>query len=131
MARIQECWCLPSGFDTREEQYIQAFGEGMKNLRTLLPDELVIVSSGDYSDYGLHGVFKVTQTINLEKELADYLATNPEEAKRYGFTERKFLNELTKSGALDQLHYTELFLGDYGVVDGVEVRESGKCSEDC
>ena len=83
--------------------------------------KLLTVSSGIYSDYTVHGIFRATKEIDLEVLRAAYLERNPEQAERYMFREEQFLNELTRDGFLEPLESWEMYLGEYSTAEEMGV----------
>ena len=51
------------------------------------------VSTGEYSDYSVHGVFRALKEIDPKKLADDWLERYPNEAEGDSFNESKFLGE--------------------------------------
>jgi hypothetical protein len=79
------------------------------------------VSTGEYSDYSVHGVFRALKDIDPDKLLAGYLEKHPDEAENYAFNESKFLGEAFRSGLFEHVPSFDWHLCDYSRVSEMEV----------
>lgn len=84
----------------------------------------VLLSSGEYSDYSVHGIFIVAKpfdTIEIGKQaLAE---EDAEEAKHrpnhyYKYVNGRVQTILEREGYLVKEDYIEIYCGDYGRLDG-------------
>lgn len=71
------------------------------------------VTSGEYSDFGVDGVFRARKEIPAERLRDEYLEGNPERRGHHSFDERGFLAFLVRGGYIDQVESWELYLGGY------------------
>lgn len=76
--------------------------------------KLLLMDSGDYSDYTVVGFFVVLKDFDPMKELEEYKAANPDKAKDYEFGEDAFLAVLLAKGYLMEVEHGNLYLGSYG-----------------
>ncbi len=86
----------------------------MAKMRTIKAGELVMMSAGEYSDYGIHGLFRAKADIDPDTLVAEWLAAHPEQNETYRFREHQFLAEVCKRGLLEDVAAVEWHLGDYG-----------------
>lgn len=81
--------------------------------------DLVIVTAGEYSDYGITETARVLIDFNWDECLKRWLAVHPEQAKIDrgcgDFRHMDFLQSLFNAGLLEHQHIAEVRLGDYGV----------------
>ena len=75
--------------------------------------QLLTLSEGCYSDYGIVGFFVALQTFEPMTLLAEYMAAHPEQSKNYKFKSDQFLASLLAKGLLLEIDYATLHLGDY------------------
>lgn len=73
---------------------------------------LLTISTGEYSDYSIHGVFRAIHNIDAETLRLRWLADHPEEAERYRFNAMAFLAAATKAGLVEQVECWEWHLDD-------------------
>ena len=76
--------------------------------------KLLLLDSGEYSDYTVVGLFAVLKDFEPMKELEEYKAANPEKSKDYNFGEDAFLAAIISKGYLMEVEYGNLYLGSYG-----------------
>lgn len=74
---------------------------------------LLIVSTGEYSDYSVDGVFRAKSDIDPEALRSEWLALHPEQTVRYCFRDEQFLAWVAGKGLLEPIDCTEWHLGDY------------------
>jgi len=79
------------------------------------------VSTGEYSDYGVHGVFRALKDIDPAKLAADWLKKHPDQAESYQFDERKFLGEAFRAGLFEHIPSFEWHLCDYSRISEMDV----------
>lgn len=91
-----------------------------KKMMPIEEGQLVLVSSGAYSDYMIHGVYRTTRQIDVEEELSEFLKENPEARADFAFDKDAFFQYI--GGALERVTgYRELHLGDYSRASEVDV----------
>ena len=67
----------------------------MKPLETKIKkDELVLFSTGKYSDYNVRGLAKALQDIDPEQVRNDYINIHPEQTADYSFDDVMFIDYL-------------------------------------
>lgn len=81
--------------------------------KELKAGQLLTISEGCYSDYGITGFFVALQTCKPMALHAEYMAAHPEQAQDYSFSSEKFLAFLLARGCLLEIQYATLHLGDY------------------
>jgi hypothetical protein len=81
--------------------------------KQLKAGQLLTISEGCYSDYGITGFFVALQTFKPMALHAEYMAAHPEQAKDYSFSSEQFLAFLLSKGLLLEISYATLHLGDY------------------
>lgn len=74
-------------------------------------DTLFTITSGVYSDYEVHGVFRAVKSLNTAMLRIDYLCAHPEQ-RGVGFRERDFLGWLARQNLIEPVESMEWFLGD-------------------
>jgi hypothetical protein len=88
----------------------------MSKLRILEAGELIIITSGEYSDYNIQFVGKTISSFDAEAMLEAWLTEHPDQRKDYNFNEYEFLAYLMASGLFQELHPVEWHLSDYSTV---------------
>jgi hypothetical protein len=91
------------------------------------------VTSGEYSDFMVHGVFRALGEIDTEALRDKYLTDFPVQAEPYEFDESEFLVFLVRHGLMEQIESWELYLGAYSNVSRMSVsrfRASDRVMED-
>ena len=71
------------------------------------------VTSGEYSDHMVHGVFRALRDISPDDLLAEYLKDNPHEAKPYRFNETRFLSAAYRGGLIECVECMAWDIGAY------------------
>lgn len=96
-----------------------------KRMRTLKAGEVVVVSSGAYSDYGIHGIYRLTQDIDPDGLCEQWLEIHPDLRKEYEFDEYDFIAWVLKEHgeAFEQIEAVEWHLGDYGNLERMSVKD--------
>lgn len=83
---------------------------------------LLTISTGEYSDYSVWGVFKALDEIDADALRSEYLALHPDQAGRYTFNTTEFVAWVSRKGLLEPVPSFEWHLGTFGVdemsVDG-------------
>ncbi len=80
------------------------------------PGELVIISTGEYSDYSLQGLFKIMAPFEFEAKKTEFLNKFPELVESYSALD-KFLPWLVAEGLIEDHSFTEWHLGSYSTID--------------
>jgi len=88
-------------------------GKRYKGLRHVKEGELMIVTSGAYSDYSLISVCRALQAFDLRAALLDYLGEHPEIVEEYRWSDDRFMAYLIMRGLVADEPYISLFLGEY------------------
>lgn len=90
----------------------------------LTAGKLVTFTSGQYSDYSMHGTFVALETVTRERinEVAGLLRTRAEaEEEKLGWYDgdlhEEFQAEMIRKGWLVSVDNTERHLGSYGYLD--------------
>lgn len=93
-------------------------------------DSFLILSSGEYSDYIVNGLFKVLKKFNAEDKLNEWAKETGRKYSRddegiiddYGNNEIGFTGWLNANGYIEDIEHRELHLGDYGIVTLYEMK---------
>lgn len=85
----------------------------MNNKTMLREGEQLLFSCGEYSDYGVIGLFTVTIDFRPAVVFKQFSEKFPEKIKRYE-SERKFVTHLLEVGLIKPVVSREWYLGDYG-----------------
>jgi hypothetical protein len=75
--------------------------------------QLLVISEGCYSDYGITGFFVCLTTFAPMALHAEYMLAHPEQAADYSFSSESFLQFLLGKGLLLEISYATLHLGGY------------------
>jgi hypothetical protein len=75
--------------------------------------DLVILTQGEYSDYGLIAHYRANETIVWKEQLERYLETFPTEREPYSADIEKFPAWLTEQNLLTKIEVQEVHLGSY------------------
>lgn len=78
---------------------------------------LFTVTTGEYSDYSVHGVFRALKEIDTESLRDEWIRINPDQGEHYQFDEVKFLAYAAKNGLFEQIECWAWHLGSYGCID--------------
>lgn len=95
----------------------------MSKMRIIKAGEFVMLSSGAYSDYGIHGLYRATADIDPDKLVAEWLGANPDQKEQYSFREDAFVSDAYKRGLLEAMDAVEWHLGDYGSTAEMDVSD--------
>ena len=97
----------------------------MRKIETIITaGALFTVTTGDYSDYSVRGVFRALQDIEAESLRADYLQRYPNEETNYEFNEHKFMAYLLTLKLVEELHHFEFHLSNYSSIDDMDVTDN-------
>lgn len=86
----------------------------------------LVLTGGNYSDYGLHGHYRARRAFDPNEELHAYLATGPECSKEWGYKNHLFIDYLVEQGFIQPVPALEIFIGGYyapGHWTFVDIRE--------
>ena len=101
----------------------------MKTTTSIPKGMLFTVTSGEYSDYQVHGVFRALEEINADELKAQWIAMDKSRGEPYHFNDTGFIAWIAKSGLLEPVDSLEFFVGAYNMGD-VEVRKIDTEEED-
>jgi hypothetical protein len=74
---------------------------------------LLLIDSGQWSDYSVIGFFVVLEEFDPAAKLAEFLAAHPEQNEDFFFEKEGFLATLLKAGLLLEVEHGNLYLGAY------------------
>jgi hypothetical protein len=84
---------------------------------------LFTITTGDYSDYSIHGVFRALREINADALQETWLTNHPEQRVHYNFREDEFLAWIAREGYMEAVNCFEWHLCDYSSVGEMTVRK--------
>lgn len=90
---------------------------------------ILLADEGEYSDYGVVGLFRVLADFDPMGELASYLADRPEQVARYHFERTEFVAYLQRKALIEDMPYGEFYLGSYSSSDDARFRPAGDKDE--
>jgi hypothetical protein len=67
----------------------------MTEMETIPKGSIFTISTGEYSNYCIRGIFKATEDINPNALIASWLAAHPEQKEKYCFQESDFIASLS------------------------------------
>lgn len=73
---------------------------------------LFTVTTGEYSDYVVLGVFRALREFNPDVLLNQWLHKHPDQREYYSFSEQKFLAEMVREGHLEPVESGEWHLDE-------------------
>ena len=79
--------------------------------------ELLRMESGQFSDYGVDGLFRVQHDLYPYVELARYITERPEQGEDYHFRPVEFMEWLVEQGWLELEKHQVLHTTDYGLLE--------------
>ena len=82
--------------------------------------QLVLVSSEAYSDYSIHGFFRVLKDFEIREVVGLWIAETNPKIERYGVSISDLMAFIHAKGYLEDVDYSEIWLGGYGTL-GVDV----------
>jgi len=86
----------------------------MSKMKPIPKGATFTITAGEYSDYGVHGVFIALEDIDTSALQAEYFSLHPEQEKTYGFREDQFLAWVCAKPLMRQLDSWEWHLGGNG-----------------
>lgn len=87
------------------------------------PGSLLTVSTGCYSNYIVHGVFRALKPVDADALRSVWLTAHPDEAEAYSFDEYAFLAWVAAEGYLEALPSFEWHLADYSRASEMTIDE--------
>lgn len=96
-------------------------------LRTILKDELILVSRGSYSDYQVVCIARALKDIPMEQIFTDWFTARPEQWKANQFKDDHFMQYLFSYGFLEEQLFTELYLSTTAsevIIEDKELKEN-------
>jgi len=93
-------------------------------LKTIPKGTLILVTQGEYSDYGIDGFYRAEKDIDILGLLKEYLLAHPEQEENYSFLAGGFLTYLyaRDPALLEEISFAELHLGDYSSVGEITLQ---------
>ncbi len=86
------------------------------------PGELIIISTGEYSDYSLCGLFKVMKPFEFDSKKTEFLNIFPKLVGSYDALD-KFLPWLCSEGLIEDYPFTEWHLGSYSRLEPRKIKK--------
>lgn len=74
---------------------------------------IFITTTGEYSDYGIRGVFYARQDFDLNAELETWLSAHPDQRAGHSFEVHDFLADLETRGLVEEANLPVIDLGAY------------------
>ncbi len=96
-------------------------------LRTILKDELILVTQGAYSNYGPMCIVRALKDIPMEQIFTDWFTARPEQWKDHQFKDDHFMQYLFSYGFLEEQLFTELYLSTTAsevIIEDKELKEN-------
>lgn len=92
---------------------------------------LILLSSGEYSDYSLAGLYIANVDIVPEEVRNNYLNEYPEEQDNYKLNEVNFKNYLVNNNLVTPMGCTEWYMGGYSSIKNMDVYTTGISGNFC
>jgi hypothetical protein len=89
----------------------------LKEERMIKAGTLLALETGEYSDYGVEGFYRVLKDFDGKELMRQYLAEHPEQAEAYSGHTYEFSAWLSKSGFIEDIDYLRWHIGSYGCFD--------------
>lgn len=93
----------------------------MSGMLPIQSGALLTVTTGEYSDYCVRGVFRALTDIDAGKVRGEYLSGRPEQREANSFDGDGFLSFIAAKGLIEPVDCFEWHLCDYGNSDEMEV----------
>ena len=74
---------------------------------------LLLITTGEYSDYYPHGIFRAVRDFNIKETVALYIEREKPDTEEYSFEFDKLVAWLSREGYVEDVQHTELWLGAY------------------
>lgn len=95
----------------------------MVNMKNISKGEIILITSGEYSDYNVYGLLIALEDINTEELRNAYINKFPEQTDKYGFKEEIFLQYLKHLNLVKEIHFKEWYLASYSNISEMQVSE--------
>jgi hypothetical protein len=79
--------------------------------------DMILVTEGQYSDQSTHGLFRALRDFTPQEAIAAFLSNHPQKNVRYGFRLDEITPTLAANGYVEEVDYTELWLGGYDTIN--------------
>lgn len=84
---------------------------------------IVLTTSGCYSDYSVEGIFYWKSDKQPKEIFDEWLEAHPEQREEYRFSSSEFVGWLNQIGAIEDVPFKSMHLGDYCRVEECELPE--------
>lgn len=95
----------------------------MNFIKPIKKDELILFSSGEYSDYGLSGMCLALKDIDVSSLRDKYIELHPEQMAKYSLKEDQFLDFLKQGEYIKPVAFKEWYMGSYSSIDAMHVTD--------
>jgi len=75
------------------------------------------ISTGEYSDYSVHGVFVAREQIDTKALKAEWLVDHPQQNEDYSFNDHQFIAWLAAKGLMEAIDSWEWHISEYGCLN--------------
>src|SRR5262245_35495222 len=99
-------------------------GEIMNYIKPIPKGQIFLISSVEYSDYSICGVYRALEDIDVSALKDKWAEDHPEQMERYHFKEEAFYQDVKAKGLMEKLDCWEWYLGSYSTMGGMHVDES-------
>ena len=106
----------------------------MSRAKKMLPipkGSLLMVSTGEHSDYCVRGVFISMRDIDAEALRLEWLDIHPEQNKKLRFDDGRFLGWVARRGFIEALDNYEWHVSSSGSPDEMTVCQADVMCEEC
>ena len=76
--------------------------------------QLLLFTSGEYSDFEVHELLRVTKDFEPRAEVLAYLAEHPDQRHEYAGKETQFLAWLIRRGVVETVEQSQFHVASYG-----------------
>ena len=84
----------------------------MKKSAVIPAGTIFTISTGTYSDFYVHGVFRAVVDIDTNILLEEWLSVHPDQKEGFRFDQSGFIELIVRRGMIEQVESMEWFLGD-------------------
>lgn len=95
----------------------------MNYIQPIKKDELILFSSGQYSDYTVSGMCLALRDIDVSSVRDKYIELYPGQMAKYAFKDHMFLDYLKSEGYIKLIPFKELYMGGYSSIDSMRVTD--------
>lgn len=74
---------------------------------------ILLIAEGDYSDYGVTGIFRVIDTLDIDAEYEKFSPKNKTPYKDVGAKRLKFIPWLLRKNLIESMAYNALHFSSY------------------